>query len=223
MFVGVTLLVIDLGIIFFIDLLRKNPIHNLERDIARDNIYNVCLASLIPIISLLIISTIVHFIARNRYKLHESEQVDFTSKSTNSHDPTLKKTSVGRSTGKPVKISDNFDKLFLPFFKNNDQLKRNGCIVLKEQLKTRNWTKTELGRIANMIFEAKILVSEHQTEYTAWLPVFLKALDREADIPNKINKNAYCVDNKCELKKHFSLLVEIGEKRNNSFHHNISK
>ena len=47
MFVGVTLLVIDLGIIFFIDLLRKNPIHSFERDIARDNIYNVCLASLI--------------------------------------------------------------------------------------------------------------------------------------------------------------------------------
>lgn len=216
------LLVIDLSIIFYIDLLRESPIHNLERDIVRDNIYNVCLASLIPLSSLFITCIIIYFIKKHRNNGQEAKQVDSTSISTDIIEPTLEKTSIGNRSRKPVKISENFDNLFLPIFNSNDELKRNGLLILKEQLEARSWSKTELGRIANMIFEANILVSQYNSEFTVWLPAFFEALGREEDIPKKINKNAYSVGEQDELKKHFNYLVKIGENRNKNYHQNIN-
>ena len=80
---------------------------------------------------------------------------------------------------------------FMPFFlATNNETGDSQFSFFIESLSSKKWTKTELGRIALLLKESKVLQPENSKDFTKWMKLFFKLLGR-SDCPGQPDKGTY--------------------------------
>lgn len=154
-------------------------------------------------------------------EINENTEISFQSEELQS---TLSLTSEGASNKFTVKeISQKFDDCFKSHFVKDKWLPSSNYTrldLLKDQIKKGLWTKTDLCRIALLIFHAKILSDAHN-EVSPWIMYFFEMMGLKEYAPHYLGmKDIGFKDNKQSQRIHdlFNhILVEIGCEKNPNF------
>lgn len=212
-------LLVNLAILYYLDIQKNAIIHDLEKDILIDKWWEICTSLLIVFIPLIAVAAIYLTLIFRRKKEaiidYESARNDVTDFA-----PTLPQTSYGRRDKQTVTISDDFKKLFLPDFCKKNEIGIIPFEIMKEELEKGIWTVTDIGRIARMCFEAKVQQPSYKY-FNHWMRAFCDKVGR-TDCPECPDKKSYKIAKESNLLSTFLCIVRIGEKRFSDYKNRIS-
>ena len=92
-----------------------------------------------------------------------------------------------------ITVSDSFRDVFKPaFLSTNHTTNLNSYEIFKEQLESQGWKISDLGRIALMVFESRILLPKYQSKgFNWWMKDFCAFMGRQDDCPADPDKSSY--------------------------------
>lgn len=120
----------------------------------------------------------------------------------------------GYGKEKPVTVSTELRSQFLPMFvRTNTSIQLNHYDVFVEQLSSKAWNVSDLGRIAYLVYNSNIL-QPYYPSFSKWMQEFFRYLGRE-DCPASPDTTSYndLTKSRVNLEQMFSDLIDIYEKR----------
>lgn len=123
---------------------------------------------------------------------------------------------LGKGYGKekPVTVSKELRSQFLPMFVRTDSaIQLNHYDVFVEQLSSKGWNVSDLGRIAYLVYNSNIL-KPYYPSFSKWMQEFFHYLGRD-DCPVSPDTTSYndITKSRVNLEQMFSDLIGIYEKR----------
>ena len=122
--------------------------------------------------------------------------------------------SKGYGKEKPVKVSAELRSQFLPMFvRTNSAIQLNHYDVFVEQLSSKAWNVSDLGRIAYLVYNSNIL-QPYYPSFSKWMQEFFRYLGRD-DCPVSHDTTSYndLTKSRVNLELMFSDLIAIYEKK----------
>ena len=177
LYVLATGLFADLAILHYLKARKNAIIHNIDKDILIDKWWEVCTTLLVLIIPLLIVIGInLLIICIRKAKpiiLNKDEE-----KVEAGIVPTLDITSHNKT--KVLTLSDDFDEAFMPHFAKQGYTEYGDSKlkIFKSTLLDHTWNDTELGRIALILFESKVIKPGHN-KLIPWVNKFFEMVNRK--------------------------------------------
>ena len=120
----------------------------------------------------------------------------------------------GYGKEKPVTVSTELRSQFLPMFvRTNSAIQLNHYDVFVEQLSSKAWNVSDLGRIAYLVYNSNIL-QPYYPSFSKWMHEFFRYLGRE-DCPVSPDTTSYndLTKSRVNLEQMFSDLIDIYEKK----------
>lgn len=123
---------------------------------------------------------------------------------------------LGKGYGKekPVTVSKELRSQFLPMFVRTDSaIQLNHYDVFVEQLSSKGWNVSDLGRIAYLVYNSNIL-KPYYPSFSKWMQEFFHYLGRD-DCPVSPDTTSYndITKSRVNLEQMFSDLITIYEKK----------